>query len=350
MAISLTSSPTTIISHKPSRFIMMAALILALVAPLPYVILKPSTPEDVMGKLITISGVPTYSTSKGSELFITAVLVTDPGTYVSGLQVLASWIDGKSAVFPRAEIYPPNQSDKQISENNQADMTNSQQEATAAALSYLNYDFQENSIVNGTLKNSDATNRLIPGDQIVSVDNQSISTTTQIRAIIATHAMGDIVPVKVKRKINGVEQEVSQLIKLTPNQSGKPALGIFVKTEFQFPFSVKFNIQETGGPSGGMIFALGIIEKLTSEDLLRSRKIAGTGTIDSAGSVGAIGGINEKMIGAAKAGATIFIAPRANCVDIKHTPKNLLVIPVATLTEAVTALRSSHPEALAGCR
>jgi PDZ domain-containing protein len=113
---------------------------------------------------------------------------------------------------------------------------------------------------------------------------------------------------------------------------------------------VKFNINKTGGPSGGLVFALGIIEKLTAEDLLKGRKIAGTGTIDSEGNVGPIGGITEKMIGASQAGATIFLAPAKNCEDIKQVPKNLLVIPVSTLDQAVTVLRNTRPESLAGCR
>jgi len=79
---------------------------------------------------------------------------------------------------------------------------------------------------------------------------------------------------------------------------------------------------------------------MTPEDLLRGRSIAGTGTIAPDGKVGGIGGIEEKMIGAARKGATIFLAPRANCPDIKHVPKGLKVIPVSTLQEALTALRA----------
>lgn len=79
---------------------------------------------------------------------------------------------------------------------------------------------------------------------------------------------------------------------------------------------------------------------MTPEDLLRGRKIAGTGSISPNGEVGAIGGIEEKMIGASRKGATIFFAPRNNCPDIKHIPKGLKVIPVSTLSEAIAALRA----------
>ena len=100
------------------------------------------------------------------------------------------------------------------------------------------------------------------------------------------------------------------------------------------------NIRGVGGPSAGLIFAVGVIEKMTPEDLLRGRSVAGTGTINTKGDVGGIGGIEEKMIGASREGATIFLAPRVNCPDIKHVPKGLKVIPVSTLQEALAALRA----------
>ena len=134
------------------------------------------------------------------------------------------------------------------------------------------------------------------------------------------------------------------------NSEGAPVVGIFVSNSYDFPISVKFNLERTGGPSGGLIFSLGIIEKLAPEDLLRGRKVAGTGTIDAAGNVGPIGGINEKLIGAAKAGATIFLAPEANCVDLTDIPKGLIVIPVKTLKAAVSALQSESPATFSGCK
>ncbi|MEY4150983.1 MAG: hypothetical protein RJB28_50, partial [Actinomycetota bacterium] len=186
---------------------------------------------------------------------------------------------------------------------------------------------------------------------ILEIDGQKVSSASEIHAIIARHKMGDALPVLVQRTSqSGSTQNLTFAIKLTPNEVGDPALGIYVQNSYTFPFTVKFNINKTGGPSGGLVFALGIIEKLTAEDLLKGRKIAGTGTIDSEGNVGPIGGITEKMIGASQAGATIFLAPAKNCVDIKQVPKNLLVIPVSTLNEAVTVLRNTRPEALAGCR
>ena len=102
---------------------------------------------------------------------------------------------------------------------------------------------------------------------------------------------------------------------------------------------LKFDLPNTGGPSGGLIFALGIVEKLNTAQLVNGRLIAGTGTINKKGEVGPIGGIEDKLIGAKRAGATLFIAPIDNCIDITNIPKGLQIVAVSTLAEAVTLLK-----------
>ena len=99
-----------------------------------------------------------------------------------------------------------------------------------------------------------------------------------------------------------------------------------------------FDVKKTGGPSGGMIFAIGVIELLTQKDLLQGRHIAGTGTITTDGKVGPIGGINEKILAAHKAGATLVLAPAGNSGDIANIPSGIKVVTVATLAEALAAL------------
>lgn len=119
-------------------------------------------------------------------------------------------------------------------------------------------------------------------------------------------------------------------------------------TKYTFPFEISISLKNTGGPSGGLVFALGIVEKLTPDDFLDGRTVAGTGTIDKLGNVGAIGGIDEKMIAARRAGATVFLAPSENCNDVAHIPTGLTVYTVATLAEAVAVLKDSH-QAVAHC-
>jgi len=111
--------------------------------------------------------------------------------------------------------------------------------------------------------------------------------------------------------------------------------------EYKFPFQVKISVGDIGGPSAGVMFALGIIDKLTKMNLTAGRFIAGTGEIEANGKVDPIGGIQQKMIGARNAGATIFLTPAANCADAKGAvPPGLRLVKVSTLNQAVTSLEA----------
>lgn len=113
------------------------------------------------------------------------------------------------------------------------------------------------------------------------------------------------------------------------------------------PSLITLNVKDTGGPSGGMIFTLGVIEELTPDDLLQGRKVAGTGTIDPSGKVGPIGGIDEKLIAAARVGVTVFLSPRSNCPEITSVPKGITLYAIQTIDDAVKALSAnSSPEKL----
>ena len=104
---------------------------------------------------------------------------------------------------------------------------------------------------------------------------------------------------------------------------------------------ISFKVGETGGPSGGLVFSIGLVELLTEQDLLEGRHIAGTGTITSRGVVGPIGGINEKIMSAKKVGATVFFAPVDNAEEISNVPDGIKVVTVATLAQAINYLKSS---------
>ena len=108
------------------------------------------------------------------------------------------------------------------------------------------------------------------------------------------------------------------------------------------PEKITFKSGKTGGPSGGLVFAIGLVELLTEKDLMQGRHIAGTGTIGARGVVGAIGGINEKIVTAYKAGATVFFAPSDNAEEIANTPAGIKVISVTTLAQAISYLERTR--------
>ena len=103
--------------------------------------------------------------------------------------------------------------------------------------------------------------------------------------------------------------------------------------------SLKVSLKNTGGPSGGLIFSLGLVELLAPENLLQGRKIAATGTISKSGAVGAIGGVQEKIVAARAAGVELLFISRENCDEISGEVDGLKVIAVSTLEEAYLALK-----------
>ena len=166
------------------------------------------------------------------------------------------------------------------------------------------------------------------------------------------------VDVKEVKKAGLAEMDGSQDNAITAAfnylNANEPGLAPFLRSGELNSRQIKFDIPNTGGPSGGLIFALGIIEKLDSAQLVNGRLIAGTGTINKKGDVGPIGGIEDKLIGAKRAGATLFLAPIDNCIDITNIPNGLQILAVSTLAEAVTLLKKpaqalANLSQLSGC-
>jgi Lon-like protease len=148
----------------------------------------------------------------------------------------------------------------------------------------------------------------------------------------------------------GKEQVLS--VKTIASQ-GRTVVGVLLRNAFVFPTKVSINAGEVGGPSAGMMFALAVYDKLTPGALTGGAKIAGTGTIDSTGTVGPIGGIQQKLVGAKRGGATWFLAPAGNCDEVVgHIPDGLKVVKVATFTQArdaVEAIAARQTSSLPPC-
>ena len=340
------------LSNRPSRlisFLLGLSVLLAVLLPLPYVIFEPGDPENVLGSMIAVpkefQSINEDGFNKDGKLYLTTVYVTTPKSRVFGFEILKAWIDGDETVLPRDSVYPKNQPASQIKKQEAAEMTGSQEHAIFNALTFLGYQVPSRAKVIDVLKQSDAHDQVKDGDLIVAVDGKNVDRVDQIVEAVRMKNPGDSVSLVIER---AGERISLPNITLMENSNGA-AIGIFLTTTFDFPIDVKIRIEDTGGPSAGMIFTLGVIEKMTSEDLLRGRKIAGTGTINTKGEIGPIGGIESKMIGARREGATIFLAPADNCGEIRHIPEGLQVIPVKSLKEAVSALRAEDPGLLPGC-
>jgi len=313
--------------------------------PVPYAEMTPGPTFNTLGSyqgtpLITITGRQTYKTD--GELRMVTVGVSSQDYQMPLGTALAGWFNSKEAIVPKETIYPPGTTQQQSDQQNAVEFTDSQDAAITAALSALGIKPTGSEVVIASVTSgSPADGKLQGGDVIKSVNGIAITTggdtgTALLQTVIQKVAPGQKVTIVVDR--GGKEQTL--VTSTTKNAQGKAAVGISVETENTFPFDVSIQLNGVGGPSAGMMFALGIIDKLTTGgDLADGKIVAGTGTIDADGKVGAIGGIQMKTIAARRDGATLFLAPADNCADAKaNLPSGLELAKVSTLQDALTAL------------
>lgn len=331
--------------------VILSAVVVLL--PVKYAILRPGPVLNTLGEvdgqpLISISGRKTYETSGTLDLTTVSVL-GGPDRKVTLVQVFDAWLRGSSAVVPEEQVFTPGETQEQSEAENAAEMTSSQESATAAALWALDIEVPTTLTVAGTDPAAPAAGVLRENDVILGVGGQSIDGLADLRTTLAAAEPGDDVKVRIRR--NGDVRNVTT--QTTENAAGDTVLGIYITPDFDFPFDVKIQIEDIGGPSAGMMFALGIIDQLTPGDLTGGKDIAGTGTIDADGTVGPIGGIRQKLVGAREAGAEYFLAPADNCAEVAgHIPDGLQVIRVETLDQArtdVEAIAKGETGELTGC-
>ncbi|GLY13009.1 hypothetical protein Kisp01_00250 [Kineosporia sp. NBRC 101677] len=331
--------------------VILSSLVVLL--PVKYAILRPGPVLNTLGEvdgqpLISISGHQTYETSGTLDLTTVSVL-GGPDRKVTLLQVFDAWLRDSSAVVPEEQVFTPGETQEQSEAENAAEMTSSQESATAAALWALGIKVPTTLTVAGTDPAAPAAKTLQEDDVILGVDGKAIGDLAQLRTTLADSEPGAEVRVRIRR--DGQVRTVST--ETTQNAEGDTVLGIYIVPDFDFPFDVKIQIEDIGGPSAGMMFALGIVDTLTPGDLTGGKDIAGTGTIDADGTVGPIGGIRQKLVGARDAGAEYFLAPADNCNEVvDHIPDGLDVIKVETLDQArtdVEAIAKGDTGGLARC-
>ena len=317
-------------------FVGIAALV-----PAAYVELSPGPTFNTIGSfegtpLITITDHKTYPTTGNLDM----VTVSERGGPFGGLYaggVIRGWVDPVSQVLPQEALYPDAVSSTQVNQQNQADFVDSQSNAIAAALGYLRIPVTSTVEVVVVSPGGPSDGKLEVGDVLLSVAGTKVNTLDGVMAQLATRKSGQQVVFEVKR--GGANKTVVVTAGDSPTKPGKAYLGISMSQSAVGPFPIEFKLSDVGGPSAGMMFSLGIIDELTPDNLTGGRHIAGTGTIQPDGTVGAIGGIAQKMVGARDSGATIFLAPASNCGDvIGHIPAGLTVASVVTLSDSVAAL------------
>jgi PDZ domain-containing protein len=322
-----------------SIVVLVISLGLLTAFPVPFVSFSPGPVKDTLGSsknkpVIEISGHDTFPTS--GQLDLTTVSVTSPDRQLTLPQAMRNWLDPHHDLFPRDIIYPPDQSADEVEQQNTAEMTGSQDSAVAAALQAAKVPFHTK--VSTVSKGTPADGKLKPGDIVLAVDGQTVTQVPQVGDFVRKHKVGQNVLFLIRR--GSAEQTVQVKTAATPGDDSRPMVGITIGVDSQVKVTVNLG-QDIGGPSAGTAFALAIYDKLTPGALLAGKHVAGTGTIDALGQVGAIGGIQQKIAGAKNDGATIFLVPGPNCAAALHAGvKGIRLVKITTLNEAISALQA----------
>ncbi len=305
----------------------------------PYVGLGPGPVTDTLGTkdgkpLIDITGRTTYATS--GHLDLTTVNVYPELDLLTAIQY---WFDRTRAVVPREVVYPPEQTQEQSDQQNRREMQESQQHAVTAALRELEIPVKTELTITEVVARSPAQEAGIEvGDVIRSVDGVRVDSQEKLQEVISRHRPGEQV------RVVSVHADRRRVVQVTtrpdPENAARAVIGVRAAPRYVYPFSVTIRLEDVGGPSAGLMFALGIVDLLTPGGMTGGKHIAGTGTIDDEGKVGPIGGIQQKLVAAKQAGAGWFLVPAGNWASAREArPKGLQLVKVGNLHEAIAAVR-----------
>ncbi|MFD6149843.1 MULTISPECIES: YlbL family protein [unclassified Streptomyces] len=351
--------PRRTVTLLTSTLVLVALLCAGVLIPVPYAEMSPgptvNTLADHDGEpVLQVSGRKTYEAS--GHLNMTTVRVTSPDYRMNLPEAIWGWLSGDSLIVPHDNLYPQGTTEQQSTQENAEEFSQSQENAKVAALRELDIPVSSRIVVAAVTKDSPAEGRLHAGDVIESVDGTKVEEADDVAGAVTKHKVGEKVRFSVIPAAKAAAAEKrhekptgAHDVTVTTVRSGKdqgpsrPIVGIQAGVDHTFPFSIDIKLADVGGPSAGLMFALGLVDKLTPGDLTGGKFVAGTGTIDDDGKVGAIGGIGMKTVGARRAGAQYFLTPADNCAAASEdTPDGLTLVKVRTIGDAVKALDKIH--------
>ncbi|MFQ5517878.1 MAG: PDZ domain-containing protein [Acidimicrobiia bacterium] len=337
-------------------FVLGAVLLLlgvgigvALTRSVPYYAVAPGTVEDVTD-FVSFGDETEVFDARGDFFFLTVFL-----NEVNVFEYLEALIDDSVDLRRRDVIRPEGVSPEELTRRNLDLMEESKQKAIFVALSELGYEATfggDGALIVGVVPDTPADGVLLEQDVIVAVDGRTVEVATQAVSILSEYSPGRAVHLDVERIVGETADDIETIgfdLVLAPNPDDETRgfVGVFLDTlnlNIDFPVEVGIDSQNIGGPSAGLMYTLGIINELTEGDLTRGHLIAGTGTIDFDGSVGAIGGVKQKVVGARRAGAEYVLVPGGNFDDaVVAADGELEIVRVETLADALEFLDSLPP-------
>ncbi|MEU3513309.1 PDZ domain-containing protein [Streptomyces longwoodensis] len=351
-----------------STLVLIALLCAGVLIRVPYAEMSPGPTVNTLAEhdgepVLQIAGRKTYPTD--GHLNMTTVRVTSADYRMNLVEAVYGWLAHDDKVVPHDTLYPDGKTEEQSTQENAEEFNQSQESAKVAALEALHIPVRSWVIVSTVVKGSPAEGKLHAGDVIKAVDGTAVKEPGDVAKLVTRHKPGQdvvftIVPAKEQAAAEKANRTATttQKITITTAKSDdggarRAVVGISAGTDHTFPFSIDIKLADVGGPSAGLMFALGIYDKLTPGSLTGGAFVAGTGTIDDEGKVGPIGGIELKTVGARSKGARYFLTPADNCAAAaKDTPSGLRLVKVSTIDDALDALkdiRSGDTDALPKC-
>ena len=338
---------------RPSRrYLTMVVASLSLIAlscvaflvPVPYVTMRPGPAFDTLGEfndkpMFTFGkDVKTYPT-KGA-LDFTTVSVTRAETNVSLAEALDAYFADDTAVVPRSLIYRKGESATDAKAEGQAQLASSKDSSRVAGLRAAGFTVPEIPTIDSVGDDAPAKGKLRAGDQIRTVDGRSTQTAKDVVEAVGRAEPGDAVTIGYTRDRETKNVEI--VTRPDAKNKEQPRIGVMLRSTFDFPIEIINNVgEQIGGPSAGAMFALAIYDRLTPGSLTGGREVAGTGEITPDGTIGPIGGIRQKIAGAADDGAKVFLVPAANCAEASDGSNHgMRLVKVSELDDAIDALEA----------
>ncbi|WKX72483.1 PDZ domain-containing protein [Streptomyces sp. XD-27] len=336
-----------------SLMTLIALLCAGLLIPVPYAEMSPGPTYNTLGEhngeqVLQVSGHDTYKAS--GHLNMTTVRVTGSEYRMNLFEAMHGWLADDEIVVPHDTLYPDDKTAEEVTQENAEEFSQSQESAKVAALRHLKIPVRSFTVVGTVRKGAPAEGKLHAGDVIKKVDGSPVRSPDEVGKLVTRHKPGEkvvfsVVPAKeaALAEKSGKEPQYTVPVTITTAKAGprenRAIVGIEAATDYLFPFRMNIRLADVGGPSAGLMFTLGLIDKLTPGPLTGGKFVAGTGTINNEGLVGPIGGIQMKTIGARKKGAEYFLTPKENCATAaKDVPGGLTLVKVHTLDDAVKAL------------
>jgi PDZ domain-containing protein len=323
----------------PMMAITGLLIFLSFVATAPYSTLAPGEARDA-SPLVSVSGAKTFRHA-GKVLFVT-VAVTNRPRYI---EALYGWLNPDIDVFPRDDI-TEGRSNADDARYNAMLMQMSQQAATYQALKRLGFKVEQSAagvLINDVSPKTPADGKLKAGDVIVGIDGFSINSANDLRTYLGQRQGGEHVQVVVDRfgVKNGLKIPM-MLGSKTTNGQKTAFLGIIMDNmvRYHLPFGVNFDTGAVGGPSAGLSFTVTLIDELSPKGVTKGNKVAITGTMQTDGTVGDVGGVAQKTVAVRESGADYFLVPADEYQTAEaHAGSHLKVIKVTTLDDALAALK-----------